>query len=177
MTLNTCSLADYIVPDRPMHNKFMTAVDAVERKMVSQHYGLCNGAVYKKIPESMYTYIFVYSVKTYLYKCMNDRMFANHVTNHINQLVALLSDPDCALIKPITIDYNYIECLPEGVCFDIPNKKFVRYPPELKGSPRTFIRAKPKRNPNPRPFIEGECRLNTLILPIVEEYGSCITYI
>ena len=141
--------------------------------MAADNFGLCNGAVYKKVPESMYTYIHFFTVKRYLYQAIKDRTFANQITNHLDKLVLLLSDPDCALIKPIQIDFDYIECLPAGVCFNIPLKKFVRYP-YLKGkSPRTFIKDRPKRNPNPIPFIEGRCSMSCF-LPNTEGYQTYI---
>ena len=44
---------------------------------------------------------------------------ADAVVPYINQVVALLSEPACQIIKPIVIDYNLIECLPSGRVFNI----------------------------------------------------------
>ena len=55
------------------------------------------------------------------------------------------------------MDYNFIEVLPHGVCFNIKEKKFEKDPKELKGSPRAFVKCRydEKKIPYPRFFVEG----------------------
>ena len=54
-------------------------------------------------------------------------------------LSALLSEPVSKLIKPIEIEYNFIE-VEDQYLFDIAGKRFIKESGLLKGSPRAFIR-------------------------------------
>ena len=65
--------------------------------------------VYKKIPEATYTYIYCTSVKDYLLNLLGYVVVADLIAPHVTQLTTLLSKPACRLIKPIEIDYNFIE--------------------------------------------------------------------
>ena len=51
------------------------------------------------------------------------------------QLSTLLSEPACRLIKPIEIDYNFMEVEDQHL-FDIAGKRFIKESGSLKGSPR-----------------------------------------
>ena len=85
------------------------------------------GRVYKEIPEATNTYIYCTSMKDYLLK--------------------LLSEPAYRLIRPIEIDYNFIE-VEDQYLFDIAGKRFIK---------ERFIRYEYNeyKKPNPAPFIEG----------------------
>ena len=78
------------------------------------------------------------------------------IAPHVTQLAELLSEPACRLIKPIEIDYNFIE-VEHQYLFDIAAKRFTKESGSLKGSPRTFIRYEhsESKKKNPAPFIEG----------------------
>ncbi|XP_057293352.1 uncharacterized protein LOC130621979 [Hydractinia symbiolongicarpus] len=143
------------IPVKPT-NKLCQSVDIVRRMMERNSFGLCNGGVYKKIGESRYTYVYCCSVKSYLYRSLKNKAIANEITPNLRELVFLLSDGECQIIDHITLDYNYIECLPNGVCYNIAKKCF-DIKPNLKGSPRAFVRYfhREGKNPEPKPFIEG----------------------
>ena len=81
---------------------------------------------------------------------------ADLIPPHVTQLSALLSELACRLIKPIGIDYNFIE-VEDQYLFDIAGKPFIRESGSLKGSPRAFIRYEysESKKPNPAPFIKG----------------------
>ena len=114
------------------------------------------GRVYKKIPEATYTYIYCTSVKDYLLNLLGNVEVADLIAPHVTQLTTLLSEPVCRLIKPIEIDYNFIE-VEHQYLFDIAGKRFTKESGSLKGSPRAFIRYEysESKKPNPAPFIEG----------------------
>jgi len=135
----------------------MKAVDALRRFMEKKKFAISNGAVHRKIPDSKYTYIYFGSVNTFLLQSLGNAEIADEIVTSIATLTNLLSQPKCALIKPIHIDYNYIEVQPRGTCFDIWNKCFVKDPVELKGSPRAFVKYHyvEGRIPKPRLFVEG----------------------
>ena len=79
------------------------------------------------------------------------------IASYVTQLTTLLSEPACRLIKPIEIDYNYIE-VEDRYLFDIAGKRFIKESGSLKGSPRAFIRYEysESKKPNPAPFIDGK---------------------
>ena len=114
------------------------------------------GRVYKKIPEATYTYIYCTSVKDYLLNLLGNVEVADLIASHVTQLTTLLSEPACRLIKPIEIDYNFIE-VEDQYLFDIAGKCFIKDSGSLKGSPRTSIRYEynEAKKPNPTPFIES----------------------
>ena len=113
------------------------------------------GRVYKKIPKSTYTYIYYTSVKDCLLNFLGNVEVVHLVAPHVTQLSALLSKPACRHIKPIKIDYNFLEVEDQHL-FDIAGKRFIKESGSLKGSPRAFIRYeyKESKKPNPAPFIE-----------------------
>ena len=55
------------------------------------------------------------------------------------QLTNLLSETACQLLKPIEIDFSFIEASDE-FRFDTEQKKFIRNAKRLKGSPRAHVR-------------------------------------
>ena len=114
------------------------------------------GRVYKKIPEATYTYIYCTSVKDYLLNLLENVEVADLIAPHVTQLTTLLSEPACRLIKPIEIDYNFIE-VEHQYLFGIAGKRSTKESGSLKGSPRAFIcyEYSESKKPNPAPFIEG----------------------
>ena len=76
----------------------------------------------------------------------------------MTQLTTLLSEPVCRFIKPIEIEYNFIE-VKDQYLFDIEGKHFSKESGSIKQSPRAFVRYKysesKKKKKNPALFIEG----------------------
>ena len=60
---------------------------------------------------------------------------ADLIAPHVTQLTRLLSEPAWRLIRPIEIDYNFIE-VEDQYLFDIAGKRFIKESGLLKGSPR-----------------------------------------
>ena len=95
-------------------------------------------------------------MKDYLLNLLGNVEVADLIAPHVTQLSALLSEPACRLIKPIEIDYNFIE-VEDQYLFDIAGKRFIEESGFLKGSARAFIRYEydESEKPNPAPFIES----------------------
>ena len=53
-------------------------------------------------------------------------------------MLSLLSEPACGLVENLTIDHDYIEALPAGTCFNIPQKT-LEWRPRMDGTPRVFV--------------------------------------
>ena len=138
-------------------NKVLVAVDVVKRYMADHDFGLFDGSVYKKAPNAVYTYVFCSSVKIFLMNLLGNPEIAEEIVCYVTTLTTLLSESSCKLISPIKMDYNFIEVLPAGTCFNITKKKFEVNPEDLVGSPRAYVRYNYDKDvePNPEPFIEG----------------------
>ena len=79
-------------------------------------------------------------------------------------VIGLLSDPDCEVIRPITVDYNLIE-VNQGYCWSVDERKFLKDPlsAEKVGiiTPRAFSNYDPFKAPNrstSRRFLKTACR-------------------
>ena len=95
-------------------------------------------------------------MKDYLLNLLGNVEVADLIAPHVTQLTTLLSEPAYRLIKPIEIDYNFVE-VAHHYLFDIAGKRFTKESGSLKGSSRVFIRYEynESKKPNPAPFIEG----------------------
>ena len=152
-------------------SKFCQAVDVVRRSMIDLDCALFNGDVFEKIERSTATYTFSSSAKDFLMTLLENSEIADNIATYVFGIAKLLSDPACRIIKPITIDYDYIEVEPKGFFFNIPKKIFIRNPTDLKGSPRAFVIYKyTGKVPYPKPFVEGN------VINILLSF-NCIKYI
>jgi hypothetical protein len=114
-------------------SRLMQAVDTVQRFMREFNYAFFDSCVYRKPPEAKYTYVFTCTVSEFIHFILGNREVAESISSHTSTLISLLSNPACRLIKPIDIDYNFIEVLPAGTLFDIAGKCFVTDDAQLKG--------------------------------------------
>ena len=138
----------------------MEAVEVVRRTMEKTGYAINDGFVYKKIPEAKYTFVHCSNVNDFIMNMLGNIEIATVITPVAKQLINFLSQPACRLIKPIEIDFNYIEVEPFGTCFDIEGKRFVADPKGLKpnSTPRAYVKYlyDVNRAPDPTKFIEGK---------------------
>jgi len=156
-------------------SKFMLAVDVVKRYMQNFGFGLFDGAMYKKAPEAVYTFIYCCTVKNFLLHILGNVEVADQIATFITPISSLLSERSCRAIKPIKLDFNYIEVLPEGFCFNIKEKRFERRPCDLNGSPRAFVKYICNgKVPYPKPFVEGNPYCRTFVsLMVLNNVISC----
>ena len=138
-------------------SKFMQSIDLVRRYMETFKYCIHDGSVFKKVRESKFTYVYFSPVKQFLMRTLGNPEIADQIHAYIPSMTQYLSEKSCRLIQPITIDFNFIECLPAGYCFNITEKKFEKDPDTLEGSPRAFVKYHYTGVvPNPHPFTEGK---------------------
>ena len=126
--------------------------------MKKRDYAICCGKIYKKAPDSQFSFVYCMTVRTFLKKTLAVPEIANALTSHITAVGNLLSDPACGLMKPIRILYNIIEVLPERMIFLINEKRFYKIRQFPEGcTPRTFVRYtyNKDRVPYPAPFVQG----------------------
>lgn len=91
--------------------KLLQGVDVIKRLLSENSDVLCNGMVYRKVPEGKYSFVAYKSIRNYILNNMGDMAVAEAVTNQFVQIVALLSEPECRLLEQAKIDYNYIEVI------------------------------------------------------------------
>ena len=151
-------------PVKP-NSKLCQAVDVIRRCMHQSNYALHDGCVYRKVPESKYTYSYCVTVKVYLLNLLGNVEIADVIAPFLQMLTGLLSEPACRLIAPIKVEYNFIEVQPYGTCFDIERKNFV-LDPVMAGSPRAYVKYIYENGKVPRPikFIEGKLRHYLIVL-------------
>jgi len=101
--------------------------------MDKYNYAIFDGAIYKKAPDAFFTYVHCSSVSDFLHHILGNSEIAEQISVHMVPLVSLLSVKSCRLIKPICVDFNFIEVQPKCVCFNIKLKKFEKNPKDLKG--------------------------------------------
>ena len=106
-------------------NKICQAVNVIKRIMDKKKYALCQGYIYKKVPEGMHTYVYCSTVKDFLLYSMANHEVAEVVTGCLSNITYLLSQPSCRLVKPLKIDFNLIEVLLK--VFRMPYKKPENY--------------------------------------------------
>ena len=67
--------------------------------------------------------------------------FKARLLKDMKKVIDLLADPDCEVIRPITVDYNLIE-VNDGYCWFVSERRFLRnvIPAEKVGllTPRAF---------------------------------------
>ena len=114
-------------------NKLHQAVDVVRRYMEVMSFGLFDGSIYNKPAHSKYTYVFTSDVHSFIHHILGNAEVADAIISYVSPIINLLSQKSCRLIEPIKMDYNYIEVLPRGTCFNIREKCFELDPVNLKG--------------------------------------------
>ena len=121
-----------VAAPRPV-NRLMQSFEAVRLYMVQFNYGIYDGSIFKKVPAAKYTYVYSSSVYDFIHFILGSPAVADQIVSHVQPLINLLSVSSCRIIKPIVIDYNFIEVTPFGTCFNIKEKRFEIDPPDLKG--------------------------------------------
>lgn len=102
--------------------------------MTQNEYGLFDGSVYKKAPQAKFTYVFCSSVHDFVHYLLGCPEIADQIVAQVTPIINLLSVSSCRIIKPLIVDYNFIEVAPYGTCFNISEKCFQVDPPTLKGT-------------------------------------------
>ena len=102
----------------------MQAVDVVRLFMDKCSVALYDGCTCRKPPGAVHTYMYSGTVHDFIHTILGNAEVAEAIAAQTATLIGLLSVPACHLIKPITVDYNFIEVLPAGTLFDIERMTF-----------------------------------------------------
>ncbi|XP_066930600.1 uncharacterized protein [Clytia hemisphaerica] len=161
--LMSIKVVDLTSKEDPVHaapmpvSRLLQSITAIKHYMTQNEYGLFDGSVYKKAPQAKFTYVFCSSVHDFVHYLLGCPEIADQIVAQVTPIINLLSVSSCRIIKPLIVDYNFIEVAPYGTCFNISEKCFQVDPPTLKGSPRAFVKYTydPDVLPYPEPFVKG----------------------
>ena len=140
-----------------LSDKLTVLVNDIGLAMKKMEYALFRGKMYKKVPSAKYTFAYKCEVRVFINSLAANEFFKARLLKDMRKIIDILSDPDCEVIRPISIDYNLIE-VDGGHCWSIKERRFVNNPiaDEKMGviSPRAFTRYDPDKEPDPKYFKE-----------------------
>ena len=140
-----------------LSDKLTVLVNDIGLAMKKMEYALFRGKMYKKVPLAKYTFAYKCEVCVFINSLAANEFFKARLLKDMRKIIDILSDPDCEVIRPISIDYNLIE-VDGGHCWSIKGRRFVNDPiaDEKMGviSPRAFTRYDPDKEPDPKYFKE-----------------------
>ena len=132
-------------------------VNDIGLAMKKMEYALFRGKMYKKVPSAKYTFAYKCEVRVFINSLAANEFFKARLLKDMRKIIDILSDPDCEVIRPISIDYNLIE-VDGGHCWSIKERRFVNNPiaDEKMGviSLRAFTRYDPDEEPDLKYFKE-----------------------
>ena len=138
-------------------DKTTVLINDIAIAMRRLHYALYRGKIYKKCEGAKYCYSHKCDVKAFVNSLAANESFKPRLIRDMKTVIGLLSDPDCEVIRPITVDYNLIE-VNQGYCWSVAERKFLKdpIPAEKVGiiTPRAFSNYDPFKAPNPKYFKE-----------------------
>ena len=108
-----------------LSDKLTVLVNDVGLAMKKMEYALFRGKIYKKVPMAMYTYAYKCEVRVFIDSLAANEFFKARVLKDMRKIIDILSDPDCEVLRPISIDYNLIE-VNGGHCWSIKERRFVK---------------------------------------------------
>ena len=119
---------------------------------------ICDGMVYVKPPNAVYTFIEMMDPSTYLHKIMSNETLKHGILRNLQILIKLMCNPSCDLFPREHRNFDLIEVL-GGKCFKISERRFLDTPLAdsdfRKVSLRMFVEFDPEKDPEPIYFREG----------------------
>ncbi|KAL9982936.1 hypothetical protein ACROYT_G005051 [Oculina patagonica] len=139
--------------------------------MKKMQYALFRGKIYKKKENAKYTYAYKCEVSAFINCIAANEAFKGRLLKNMKRVIDILADPDCEVVRPITVDYNLIE-VNAGRCWSIKERRFIESPiPEEKiglVTPRAFTKYDSHADPDPKYF--GEILENSLTDSEISEF-------
>lgn len=140
-----------------LSDKLTVLLNDIGIAMKKREYALFRGKMGKKLPSALYTYAYKCVVRAFVNSLAANQYFKARLLKDMRKIIDILSDPDCEVIRPISIDYNLIE-VNGGHCWSIKERRFVEDPisHERIGtvSPGAFAKYDPNTEPDPTSFKE-----------------------
>ena len=90
-------------------DKTTVLINEIAIAMRRLDYALYRGKIYKKCEGDKYTYSYKCNVKAFVNSLAANEPFKSRLIRDMKRVIELLSDRDCELIRPISVDYNLIE--------------------------------------------------------------------
>ncbi|KAK3726368.1 hypothetical protein QZH41_006070 [Actinostola sp. cb2023] len=106
-------------------NKLVGIISTVEKVFNCLDCKLYRGDVYCKPRHSAYAYVYYKTLDAFLNYLTANRQLAEDLVGNIPAVSNILASDDCVIIPQLKIDFNLIEVLPTGTCFNIAEKRFL----------------------------------------------------
>ena len=143
--------------DARLSDQLTVLINDIGIAMKKLEYALLRGKIYKKKSEAKYTYAYKCEVSAFVNCLAANEYFKGRPLKNMRRVIDTLADPDCEVIRPISVDYNLIE-VNAGHCWSIKERRFLESPiPEEKiglVTPRAFSKYDHQRNADPKYFRE-----------------------
>ena len=110
-----------------LSDKLTVLLNDVGLAMKKMEYALFRGKIYKKVPMAMYTYAYKCEIRVFIESLAANEFFKARLLKDTRKIIDILSDPDCEVVRPISIDYNLIE-VNGGHCWSIKRKALCKEP-------------------------------------------------
>lgn len=95
--------------------------------MEQMQYALFRGKIYKKKENAKYTYAYKCEVSAFINCLAANEAFKGRLLKNMKRVIDILADPDCEVVRPISVEYNLIE-VNAGRCWSIKERRFIESP-------------------------------------------------
>ena len=96
-------------PPRQLGEPLTVLLNDVERAMKKLNFAYREGDVFKRQPQSKYTFTRVCSVESFLNSLLGNAYFKDRLLTYMPRMQAILKHPDCQAIPQIEIDRDLVE--------------------------------------------------------------------
>ncbi|XP_044165370.1 uncharacterized protein LOC114957052 [Acropora millepora] len=138
-------------------DKLTVPINDIGIAMKKLGYALYGGKVYKKCERAKYSYWYKCEMEAFINSLASNETFKDRLLKDMRKVSEILSNPHCKVIRPLCVDYNFIE-VNDGQCWSIMDRRFVDNAIADKDighiTPRAFSKYDPTKEPDPKYFKE-----------------------
>ena len=106
-----------------LSDKLTVLVNDIGIAMKRLGYALYGGKMYKKCDKAKYTYSFKCEVEAFVNSLAANELFKARLLKDMKNVIEILANPHCQVIRPLCVDYNLIE-VNDGWCWSIKERRF-----------------------------------------------------
>ena len=96
-------------PQKPLSCPVAVLCNGIQLAMRKLYYTVHRGEVCKQVPKSQFTYSYLCPMKTFLHHLMGNEVFKDRLVQHIQQVLPILSEPECSLMRQLKIEKDLVE--------------------------------------------------------------------
>ena len=143
-------------PPKQLAEPLTVLCNDVERALKKLSYAYRAGDVYKRHPQSQFTYYRLCTMESFLNSLLGNAYFKDRLLNHMAKLLAILKHPDCRAISQIDIDRDLVE-VNDGWFWSFKRRRFIQHALKESAeqlSPRAFVQYAHNDENDPKYFKE-----------------------